>query len=111
MASLADRIGVDVLAIILDRYLDMKSRLRFERTSKKHQQLVIESFQRIKHLYVCDNDASKMELSEVEKLMYRCGPNVRRFEFDCQHLLDLDENDSKAASIMAREFPLLIELP
>src|SRR5690349_21059611 len=38
MASLSERIGVDVLALILDRYLDMKSRLRFERTSKEHQQ-------------------------------------------------------------------------
>src|SRR4051812_6342409 len=110
MASLVDRIGIDVLSLILDRYLDTKSRLRFERTSKEHQQLVIESFQRIKVLSIGNDDLNKIPCSGVIKLMFRCGPNLRHFQIN-RLGPHIDENDSETVARMAREFPLLIELP
>src|SRR5689334_18678675 len=110
MASLSNRIGVDVLAIILDHYLDIKSKLRFERTSKEHQQLVIESFQRIKKLCVSQGQIRKMSRSEVIKLIFRCGPNTTQFDIYSYFFLNLNVKDSEIVA-MANQFPLLIELP
>src|SRR5690348_4765466 len=110
MTSLVDRIGVDVLVIILDRYLNYKSRLRFERTSKRHQELVIESFKRIKHPYISSWTLRNMTNLDIVKMMFRYGDKVKELDFGGRKDF-IGEHDEETTQRMALQFPVLIKLP
>src|SRR5690349_9465133 len=91
--------------LVLNDYVDIKSKLSFGQTSKVYKDLANESFKQTKYLYSNEIPSKKL----AKSLMLRCGLSLRTIKMDGWMLYS--EDNTSVTEILAKQSPNLISLP